>query len=53
MRFVIVMCILLSAVFVLHSIPNDVYFLNFAIYTFLFAILLVLTGIYSKIRGEE
>jgi len=40
MRFVTVMCILLSVVFVLHSIPNDVYFLNLAIYTLLFAALL-------------
>ena len=53
MQFVTVMCILLSVVFVLHSIPNDVYFLNLAIYTLLFAILTGLVGIYDKIRSKE
>ena len=52
MRFVIFMCILLSVVFVLHSIPNDMYFLNLAIYTLLFAILLGLVGIYDKIKEK-
>ena len=52
MQFVTVMCVILSAIYVLHSIPDDVYFLNLAIYTVLFAILLQLAGIYDKIKGE-
>ena len=52
MRFTMVMCILLSVVFVLHSISNDVYFLNLAIYTLLFAVLVALSGIYDKMKGE-
>ena len=52
MQFVTVMCVILSAVYVLHSIPDDVYFLNLAIHTLLFAILLQLAGIYKKIKGE-
>ena len=52
MRFVTGMCIVLSAVYVLHSIPNDMYFLNLAIYTLLFAILLRLVGIYEEVKGE-
>ena len=51
MNFITAMCILLSAAFVLHSIPADVYFLNLAIYTLLFAILLQLNGIYEEIKG--
>jgi hypothetical protein len=52
MRFVTFMCLLLSVIFILHSIPDDVYFLNFAIYTLLFAILLQLTDINRKMGGE-
>lgn len=51
MQFVTGMCILLSVVFVLHSIPDDVYFLNLAIYTVLFAILLQLANINRKMKG--
>ena len=53
MRFVMVMCILLSSVFVLHSIPDDIYFLNLAIYALLFAILVSLVGIYDKIEDKK
>jgi hypothetical protein len=52
MGFVTVVCVILSIAFVFYSTPNDIYFLNLAIYMLLLGILRQLVSIYETLKEK-